>query len=343
MNTKIGLLAAAAFVLAAGHAAADPTYGSASESTYRDCSAVSAGTPCAGSGPGQTIQAAVTTGGALAAANSDLTLSGQTMAKPFGEAGTVTVPNTGSYARSSVDFTSGMNLPTIHASTFSAPGSQDRMNINTIAYQSYDYSGPTTDFALTATLNVDNASSSGQPDGVPFDVSTLGGTLPGGAVYTDYVAIWDITALGGLTTAQPFFDTDFLAQCGQTGVLSVGTSSGTLAAGASSVSVSTSLCAGVPGQPGPNFQIHDGDEILVVAGLQLPVDRGGFADASHTFTTALDTTDLSASDIANLRAGLVSGESLLPEPAAWAMMMMGFFGLGSVLRGRRAALALLAV
>ncbi|MGZ6016329.1 MAG: PEPxxWA-CTERM sorting domain-containing protein, partial [Phenylobacterium sp.] len=29
----------------------------------------------------------------------------------------------------------------------------------------------------------------------------------------------------------------------------------------------------------------------------------------------------------------------VPEPATWAMMLTGFFGLGSMLRRRRAALA----
>ncbi len=58
--------------------------------------------------------------------------------------------------------------------------------------------------------------------------------------------------------------------------------------------------------------------------------------------TALDTADLSATDIANLTAGLQSGSSLLagvPEPATWGLMLVGFFGLGSALRRRRAALA----
>jgi hypothetical protein len=340
MNGKIGLLAAAAFVLAAGGVQAQ-TFGSASESTYRNCSGVDAATACAGSGPGQTIAAAVTTGGSLSTANSDLTLSGQTIPKPFGAPGTVTLPNTGSFARSSVDFTGGMDLPVIHGSTYSAPGSQDRMNINSIGYQSYIYHGADTAFSLTATLNVDNASSSGVPDPASPTTDTLGGVYPGGAVYTDYVAIWDLSALGTFSTAQEFFNNNFLAGCGQTGVLSVGQSSGTLPGGPSSVSVTTTQCSGVGGGPAADFMLHDGDEILVVAGLQLPVNRGGFADASHTFTTALGS-DLSEGEIANLQAGLQSGESILagvPEPASWALMLTGFFGLGSALRRRRNVLA----
>jgi hypothetical protein len=31
--------------------------------------------------------------------------------------------------------------------------------------------------------------------------------------------------------------------------------------------------------------------------------------------------------------------ALVPEPASWAMMMLGFGGLGAVLRGKRRALS----
>lgn len=334
MNTKIGLLAATAFVLVAGHAAATPTFGSASESTYRDCSAVTAAEACDGTGTGQRIVTRVTTGGALSTANSDLTLAGQTALTPGGAS--VVLPNDGSFARSTVDFIAGLDLPVIRGSTYSVVGGQDRVNINSIGYQSYDYHGPDTAFSLTATLDIQNASGAavGDPSGV----------LPGGSIFTAYVAIWDVSALGGFTSAQDIFDNVFLSPCGSTGVLAVGSNSGPLAAGASSQSVTTSLCPGLlgaPGQPGPNFTLHDGDEVLVVAGLQLPVNRGGFADASHTFTTALDTDHLTTAEIGNLEAGLQSGESLLavPEPAAWAMMLMGFFGLGSALRRRQRVLA----
>jgi hypothetical protein len=77
--------------------------------------------------------------------------------------------------------------------------------------------------------------------------------------------------------------------------------------------------------------------VLAVSGLQLPVNRGGFADASSTFITRLDPT-LSAGDRAALQAGLVSGKQALgaPEPAAWALMLTGFLMAGAGLRrGRR--------
>jgi hypothetical protein len=324
MNTKLALLAAGAAALLAAHSAGAQTYGSASESTYRDCSGVAATASCDGTGAGQTIKATVLSGGALSTANSDLTLSGQTLPKPFGAPGTVTVPNDGSYARSTVGFTAGLDLPVIHGSTYSDPAGQDRMNINSIGYQSYDYTGPSgAAFSLTGNLSIDNSSTDGGD-----------GTLPGGAIYTAYVAIWDPSVLAGLTTAGDIFNSAFLADCSTAGVLAIGEMSGPLSGGAASISVTTAACGG------GTLTLTTGEEVLAVAGLQLPVNRGGFADASHTYLTTLGS-DLSADDKAVLVAGLHSGESLLavPEPAAWALMLSGFFGLGSMLRRRRAALA----
>jgi hypothetical protein len=324
MNTKLALLAASAVALLAAHSAGAQTYGSASESTYRDCSGVSATQACDGTGTGQGIRATVLSGGSLSTANSDLTLSGQTLPAPFGNPGTVTVPSDGSYARSTVGFTSGLDLPVIHGSTYSNPTGQDRMNINSIGYQSYDYTGPSgVDFSLTGNLSIDNSSTDGGD-----------GTLPGGAIYTAYVAIWDPSVLAGLTTAGDIFNSAFLADCSTAGVLAIGEMSGPLSGGPASISVTTSACGGGP------LLLTTGEEVLAVAGLQLPVNRGGFADASHTYLTTLGS-DLSADDKEILVAGLQSGESILgvPEPAAWALMLSGFFGMGSMLRRRRAALA----
>ncbi len=145
------------------------------------------------------------------------------------------------------------------------------------------------------------------------------------------MAIWDPSVLAGLTTAGDIFNNAFLADCSTAGVLAVGQMSGPLSGGPAGISVTTSACGGGP------LTLTTGEEVLAVAGLQLPVNRGGFADASHTYITTLGS-DLSADDKAILVAGLHSGESLLavPEPTAWALMITGFFGLGSLLRRRRA-------
>jgi hypothetical protein len=306
MTFKTGLICAAATLLVAGHATASPTYGSVSKSTYRDCSATAATTVCDGTiEPEQRIVSQVTTGGFLALANSDLTLAD------------------GSFARGDVAF-GALDLPTIHGSSFSAVGSQDRMNTNSMGFQSYVFGGPDgTAFSLTGSLHIDDSSTDGGA-----------GALPLGAIYHGYVAIWDPSVIGPFTTADQIFNNVFLADCSTPGVLAVGNINGALAGGAADFSVTTTSCSGSP------LLLTTGEEVLAVSGLQLPVNRGGFADASHTFVTHLDA-NLSATDRTALKGGLVSGMDALgaPEPGTWALMLTGFLATGVALRRRGRALA----
>ncbi len=316
MRARMLIGAAAAALLAAGHAAAAPTYGAVSKSTYRDCSGAAAGAACDGQTIDQRIVSQVTSGGAHSTASSDLTLLGQPATEVAGN-----VPNDGSFARGSVGF-GALDLPVIHGSTFSAPGSQDRMNTNSMGYQSYVYDGPDgTPFSLTGDLHIDDSSA-----------SSGDGTLPGGSIYNVYVAIWAPSFVSTLSSADDIFNNAFLAQCGTAGVLAVGMMSGPLSGGSADYSVTTTSCSGGP------LTLTAGEEVLAVSGLQLPVNRGGFADASHTFTTTLGD-DLSVTDKATLTANLVSGRSALgvPEPSTWALMLGGVFWAGAVLRRRPAA------
>ena len=331
-------MAAAAFGLAAAGfstgASAQAAFGSAAENTYRDCGAIAANVACDGSGAGQQIIAAPITGGVSSTSNTTLTLSGQSITKPNGTV--VTAPNDGSFANSTVTF-GGLDLPVISGETHAF--GNERMNVNAFGYQTYTYTGAAdSPFSITGNLHIDAASG---PNGFPDDNSDpanphLSGVFAGGAVGTGYVGIWDTSILSSFTDAQSIFDNLFLAQCDVANphVLAVGMINQTVT-GPTSISATTSACAG-----GGDLILHPGDTILVVAGIQLPVNRGGFVDATHTFTTALGA-DLAPEVTTNLQASLDSGKSILgvPEPATWAMMLTGFFGLGAALRRRRVALA----
>lgn len=318
-NPNFALLVSAALLaLAASRpASAAVGFGSAALDTYRNCATTATTAPCDGATPNQQIISQSITGGVSATANTALSL-----------------PD-GSFANSQVSF-GGLDLPVIRGET-SALGNE-RMNVNAFGYQTYTYTGAAgTPFSITGALHIVDSSANGVADGVdPSNPSLplLGGTFPGGAIGTAYVGIWDTSIVSSFTDVNSIFSALFLALCDAANphVLGSGTLSQTLTGGDQTLSVSTTSCSGSP------LLLTPGEEVLVVAGLQLPVNRGGFADATHTFTTELDP-NLPAQARAALTAGLVSARSVLgvPEPSSWALMLVGFLSLGGALRGRRAA------
>jgi hypothetical protein len=183
--------------------------------------------------------------------------------------------------------------------------------------------------ALTGSLHIVDSSTSGVPDDNSDPLNPVnGGIFPNGAIGVAYVGVWDTSILASFTDTQSIFDNLFLAPCGTAGVLATGMINQNLGGGGTTLNATTSACSG-----GGALTLTPGETILVVAGMQLPVNRGGFVDASHTFTTA---------DLGINAADLHSGESILgvPEPTTWALMLTGFLGLGTALRRRRAAPAI---
>lgn len=312
MTRILGAALAGAILVSAGVAAPAlgqaRIVGSSSLATQRNCNAVTGSQACDGTGPGQFIANSQYGGG-------------------VGVGGTnMFTPQPGDFAWSDVRFTGPLDLPTVRAAT-QANGNV-RMNINTFAFQSYRWTGAaSTDFSITGALHI-----------VDSSVSPPGGVLPGGAIYTSYVGIWDPSTIAGLTTPQQLFTSLFYADCGTPGVLGVGSSSGVLAGGDATYTATTSACS-----PG-SLTLTPGQSVLVVVGLQLPVNRGGFADASHTFTTRLgdnlapeqQNVITSSLQSAISQGAIVTG---VPEPASWAMLIAGFGLTGAAMRRRRLATA----
>ena len=305
MRSKL-LFAAAASLSAAALPGAAPaaTVGSSSLATHRSCATTAATADCDGAGPGQAIVTRSYGGGVGVGGTNSLFLAG------------------GNEAWSTVTFDPATDLPVIKAYT-AAPGDV-RMNINTFAFQSYTYTGPAaTPFSITGSLHI-----------VDSSTSPSGGARPGGAIYTNYVGIWDPGILAGLTTAEELFNTLFFAPCGGLpGVLGANVDSGTLTGGSFTSTATTAACS-----PG-SLTLTPGQEVLVVVGLQLPVNRGGFADSTSTFTARLGddlSPDVKAQLAANLVSALDQGAIVtVPEPATWAMMLGGFGLAGAALRRRR--------
>jgi hypothetical protein len=320
-------LAAAALLAATSFAApASATIvGSASLATLRNCSAVTGADPCDGTGLGQSIATRSYGGGA-------------------GIAGWNTLASGANQAWSFVAFDATYDLPTIRAAT-RAPGDV-RMNINVYAYQSYVWTGPVGgDFSISGDLHIVDSSVSGpdgpDPDGPGPLEPISGGAYPNGAIYSAYAAVWDPSIIAGLTTPEDLFNTLFYAPCGTSGVLGAQQIGGKLTGGEATYTATTSACSA-----GSLF-LTPGQEVLVVVGLQLPVNRGGWADSSATFTTGLGK-DLTPEQVQVVEQSIVSAVSsgagvisaaAVPEPASWAMLIAGFGLTGAAMRRRGAGFA----
>lgn len=307
MNTLPRFRPAAGLALVVAALSAAPasaqTVGSASLVTLRSCSSVGPGELCDGTGPGQEL-ADYRFGGGVGVAGSTLLDAGG-----------------GNLARSDVAF-GGFDLPVIRGLT-QAPGDV-RMNINVFGFQSYLIGGTApTPFSVAGSVHIVDSSSHPADSG-----------LPGGANLTAYVGIWDMSVLAGVDSdAQSLFNNLFYAGCDTPGVLGIGQISVDLPGGEQTYGLATTACSA------GSLTFAPGQEVLVVAGMQAPVNRGGFIDATHTFTTQLDPalgSAVQAEILAHTQSAIARGAVVVsvPEPSSWLMFAAGALGLAAWRRRR---------
>lgn len=303
MKTLLVSATAIALGLTFSVPASAQSVGSASLATHRNCTAVGPSDLCNGAGPGQAIATRSYGGGVGVGGTNVLNIGG------------------GNEAWSNVSF-GAFDLPVIRA--FSSAAGNVRMNINAFAFQSYVFGGPAPSaFSISGDLHIVDSSTN------PTD-----GALPGGAIYSQYLGIWDPTIIAGLSTPQELFTALFFAPCGTAGVLGQAFASSSLTGGEATYSLTTTECSV------GSLMLTPGQEVLVVAGLQLPVNRGGFADSTSTFLTRFGD-DLTVEQKTILETNAASafdrGATVaVPEAPTWAMLITGFLGLGAMLRRRRA-------
>lgn len=311
MPGKIFLFAAASAALTfSGMAQAQSItgYGSAVFTTLRACGAP--GTFC--DGTQAPISQSNLTGGAGIEANT--TFSGAGI-------------GAGSSAYGALHF-AGVGLPQVRASA-NAVGDV-RVNTNVYFYQTYTYTGADPiDFGLAGNIHVVDSSTDGSSD------PDHAGTFENGGIVYAGLTIWSAPSFFSFSDAGSFmgdYNWQFSARCGDdAGVLAAGNYGTALPGGEQSYGFATSNCSG-----GGPLTLHSGDQFVVAGIMQFPVNRGGWIDATNTFTVSLDPS-LGAETIHALTSSLAY--TAAPEPATWASMMLGFGAIGVATRRRKAALA----
>ncbi len=299
-------------------------FGSVVYESKRNCPA-DAAAACNGQGTAQRTVQSASAGGSGKAATSTMIAAGT---------------GVGSNAYGSATF-GGFGLPEIKASA-TAVGAV-RISTFVAAYQSYTYNGEDDfDLLLNATFHIDGSSTDGAD-----------GTHPGGAIASAGFAIWDaddffaysdpyfagdggFSAPAALYNQGMLFGTfqceDFAAYADPVdlphGARATNWNGKTLSGGETSIGTSQQNCEE------ETLTISKGDQFVIAAYAQVVTNRDGFVDATGTFNVNFDPA-MGEANIAAFQSGVQLGLSPVPEPASWAMMIVGFGAIGGAARRSR--------
>ena len=304
--------AAAAAISAPGAAWAGSLFGSAAIFTDRSCAtnAVSCVDPITGIGPKLTPHKFLGGGGGGVSGSANL---------PGGA-------STAAMAAFGASF-----LPTIGSA--SSAGANTRTGASVSAYRSFTYNGPTSiNFALSGALHFLTSGDAAGP--APYNEYAGDGMFN---VALSLLRVSDVFAeLGANPDAIDIISSNVVFEdCASGAIAATGYSSSGLAAGEYNAALSlTQSCSGGA------IVLNPGDSFVVMASVQAISNRNGFVDAMHTFTVQYD--DMNTVDAvthqsvgAGFLARNVTDGAAVPEPASWALMLLGFGGLGAALRTQR--------
>lgn len=298
---------AAAAVLSTGAvpAAAAGSFGTATNTSLRRCNA-SLASDC----PGSTLLKAVRQGGPG---------RNRIASRLQADAGSA---QAGSYATGSAELR-GIGLPVIKASAYAA-GTDSRLVGSAQVWQTITWrGGAPTAFGLAGNLHFADSTA-----------SPINGLAAGGSSFTAFIYIWDAALFPFQPGSPPFFGLEGYTNdpCSLAGMLGAAAVNGITPGGEFDIGLQTTACGG------GSLRLNSGQSIVVHTNFNLFVNRGGFIDATQTFTTAIDPA-LGVETVAGLTDGLAFAGAAVPEPANWALLIAGFGLTGAAMRRRRVTVA----
>ncbi len=215
-------------------------------------------------------------------------------------------------------------------------GAETRTGASVTAFQSFTYQGATAiDLAISGQLHF---FTSGDVAG-PFQANEFAGD--GGLnVAFGLMRVSDLTSLvNPSSTGQQIISnvSSSFADCASGALAAGGYNSSGVQAGEHTVNIGlSSRCSGGA------IRLNQGDSFVVFATLQAISNRGGFLDATHTFSVQYDEQNtFLAGTQDSVGAGFLNNNiaqgAAVPEPTSWALLISGFGIAGSMLRRRRLA------
>lgn len=219
-------------------------------------------------------------------------------------------------------------VPTLGVASFS--GSTTRTGASALAYQTFTYSGSTAiNLALAGTLHYFGSGDLTSP-------SVPGIEASGRGYFGANLTILPTSALADIGTSAEdlIFSLTPLTECG-TGVTATAYSS-SAGRGAGEHNIPLSLSTACDGGA---ITILPGQAFVVLSTVQAISNQGGFLDASHTFSAFFDPNKTVFADSGQAvgAAFLSSSIAAVPEPASWALMIVGFGFIGLARRKRWAS------
>lgn len=298
---KPAMVAISLALAGSAHAATGPTYGVSVNTSLRTCNGAALSQVCPGG-------ALVKTGRFGGAGKNYVQAS---IKQPVGGA----LTNSRGYGRAELQ---AAGLPVLKALSATS-GNNARAVGSAEAWQTFTYSGPAgVEYRLQGQIDFTGKA------------SPTNSLLPGGGSYTAFIGIWDLAAFPINPNAPPFFGLAAYnpGSCGVTpGLLGYASAAGISTGVPASFMLTTRSCAGGV------LTLNVGQKFVVHSNIALFTNRGGFIDASHTFTTLIDPT-LPVETLAALSSGLTAAGPSVPEPASWALLIIGFGLTGGVMRRR---------